>query len=136
MPFLLDTNAVIALMKGNPDVMAHIRRVGRSEIMLCAPVEAELWFGVYKSRKLEDNRNSLLALLSWLPSLPFAGEATRYFGEVRAELARQGKPIGPYDLQIAAMALAHDLTLITDNTDEFSRIPGLRVENWQRGVQS
>ncbi len=135
MPFLLDTNAVIALMKGNPAVMGQVRRVGRAELRLCAPVEAELWFGVYKSARFEDNRISLLTLLSWLPSLPFAGEATRLCGEIRAELGRQGRPIGPYDLQIASIALAQGLTLITDNTDEFSRIPGLRLENWQRYTQ-
>ncbi len=132
MPFLLDTNAVIALMKSNLIVMAHVRRVGRAELLLCAPVEAELWFGVYKSARQAENRESLLTLLSWLPSLPFAGDATWHFGEIRAKLARQGKPIGPYDLQIAAIAISHGLTLVTDNTDEFSRIPDLRLENWQR----
>jgi len=132
MPFLLDTNAVIALMKSNPAVMGHVRRVGRAELLLCAPVEAELWFGVYKSSRQEENRKSLLTLLSWLPCLPFAGAATRRFGEIRAALAQQGKPIGPYDLQIAAIALSHDLTLVTDNTIEFTRIPGLKIENWQR----
>jgi tRNA(fMet)-specific endonuclease VapC len=135
MTVLLDTNAVIALMKQNPAVLAHVRQVGRGALLLCAPVEAELWFGVYKSARFDDNRKSLLTLLSWLPSLPFAGEATRHCGEIRAELGRQGRPIGPYDLQIASIALAHGLTLISDNTDEFSRIPGLRLENWQRSAQ-
>ncbi|MDP2431180.1 MAG: type II toxin-antitoxin system VapC family toxin [Gallionella sp.] len=132
MPFLLDTNAVIAVMKGNSAVMGQARRVGRAELQLCAPVEAELWFGVYKSKRQEENREALLTLLSWLPSLPFSGEATRLFGEIRATLAREGKPVGPYDLQIAAVALAHDLTVVTDNISEFSRIPGLKVENWLR----
>lgn len=132
MPFLLDTNAVIALMKRNPAVIGYVRQVGRAELQLCAPVEAELWYGVYKSGRPVENRKSLLELLSWLPSLPFAGEATRHFGELRAALAKQGKPIGPYDLQIAAIALSHNLTVVTDNTLEFSRVPGLRVENWQR----
>lgn len=136
MSFLLDTNAVIALMKSNPAVMGHVRRVGRAELLLCAPVEAELWFGVYKSDRQVENRKSLLTLLSWLPSLPFAGDATWRFGEIRATLARQGKPIGPYDLQIASIALSHGLTLVTDNVDEFSRIPGLEIENWQRSAQA
>lgn len=133
MPYLLDTNAVIALMKNHPHVVGHIRQVGRSELAICAPVEAELWFGVCKSNRTEENRRRLLILLAWLPSLPFAGEATRHFGEIRATLARQGNPIGPYDLQIAAIALSHDLTLVTDNVDEFSRVPGLKIENWQKG---
>jgi len=132
MAFLLDTNAVIALMKDHPLVVSHVRRVGAAELYLCAPVEAELWFGVHKSAKPEQNRERLLALLSWLPSLPFAGEATRHFGEIRALLSRQGTPIGPYDLQIGAIALAYDMTLVTHNTGEFSRIPGLALEDWQR----
>lgn len=131
MAFLLDTNAVIALMKDHPLVVNHVRRVGTAALYLCAPVEAELWFGVYKSAKPEQNRERLLTLLSWLPSLPFAGEATRHFGEIRALLARQGTPIGPYDLQISAVALAHGMTLVTHNTGEFSRIPGLALEDWQ-----
>lgn len=131
MPYLLDTNAVVALMKNNACVLAQVRRVGRTELHLCAPVEAELWFGVYKSGRLVENRQSLLTLLSWLPSLPFSSEATPYFGEIRAALARQGQPIGPYDLQIAAIALAHGLILVTHNTREFSRVPGLQLEDWQ-----
>ena len=133
MSYLLDTNAVIALMKNHPQVVGRIRQVGRSELVICAPVEAELWFGVCKSSRTEENRRHLLILLEWLPSLPFAGEATRCFGEIRTTLARQGNPIGPYDLQIAAIALSHDLILVTDNVGEFSRVQGLKIENWQKG---
>lgn len=130
MPYLLDTNTVIALMKDNTQVIAQVRRVGRAELRLCAPVEAELWFGVYKSGKPEENRQRLLTLLSWLPSLPFSSEAAPHFGEIRAALARQGMPIGPYDLQIAAIARAHGLVVVTHNTREYSRVPGLVWEDW------
>ncbi len=133
MPYLLGTNAVVALMKNHPSVVGRLHQVGRSELALCAPVEAELWFGVCKSSQPEKNRRRLLTLLAWLPSWPFAGEATRHFGEICATLARQGNPIGPYDLQIAAIALSHDLTVVADNVGEFSRAPGLKIENWQRG---
>lgn len=130
MPYLLDTNIVIALMKENINVMAQVRRVGRAELWLCAPVEAELWFGVYKSGKREENRQRLLTLLSWLPSLPFSSEATPHFGDIRATLTHIGKPIGPYDLQIAAIARAQSLILVTHNTREFARVPGLTLEDW------
>lgn len=130
MPYLLDTNAVIALMKNHPAVVANVRRVGSTELRLCAPVEAELWFGVWRSGKPEDNRQRLLTLLSWLPSLPFSSNAAPHFGEIRAVLARQGTPIGPYDLQIAAIARAHGLVVVTHNTREFSRVPGLVWEDW------
>ncbi|QXP84628.1 type II toxin-antitoxin system VapC family toxin [Methylococcus sp. ANG] len=131
MAYLLDTNAAIALMKEHPLVVNHVRRVGRGKLHLCAPVEAELWLGVCKSGKPEENRERLLTLLSWLPSLPFAGEATRHFGKIRAFLASQATPIGPYDLQIGAIAGAHGMTLVTHNTRGFARIPGLVLEDWQ-----
>jgi len=130
MAYLLDTNMVVALLKGHANVLALVRQVGTSDLYLCAPVEAELWFGVFKSGRPEENRRRLLTLLAWLPSLPFAGEATRRFGEIRATLTRQGTPIGPYDLQIAAIALAQGLTLVTHNTREFARVPGLLLEDW------
>jgi len=130
MAYLLDTNTVIALMKNHPGVIAQVRRVGRTELRLCAPVEAELWFGVCKSGRPEENRQHLLTLLSWLPSLPFSSEAAPHFGEIRAALARLGQPIGPYDLQIAAIARAHGLVVVTHNTREFTRVPELIVEDW------
>ncbi len=131
MAYLLDTNAVIALMRNHSLVVERVRQVGRSEVVISAPVEAELWFGVNKSNRVDENRRHLLTLLEWLPSLPFSGEATRLCGELRATLARQGKPIGPYDLQIAAIALANDCVLVTHNTGEFSRIAGLKLEDWE-----
>lgn len=131
MAYLLDTNAVIALMKNHSRVVERIRCAGRSELFICAPVEAELWFGVSKSSRANENRRHLLTLLEWLPSLPFSGEATRLCGEIRADLARKGTPVGPYDLQIAAIALANDCTLVTHNTREFSRIEGLKLNDWE-----
>lgn len=131
--YLLDTNVIIALMKDNTHVTRRIQEVEAASLTLCAPVEAELWFGVARSdpQRQENNRQRLLTLLRWLPSLAFAGEATEQFGDIRAHLARLGTPIGPYDLQIAAIARAHDLTLVTRNVREFERVPGLRLENWE-----
>ena len=131
MSYLLDTNAVIALMKQHPHMLQFVRRAGLSQLLLCAPVEAELWFGVYKSTRPEENRLRLMSLLAWLPSLPFSGEATIHFGEIRAALARQGTPIGPYDLQIAAIARARSLVVVTHNTREFQRVSDLAIEDWQ-----
>jgi tRNA(fMet)-specific endonuclease VapC len=130
MTYLLDTNTAIALLKERPQTLHHVRRVGLSRLRICAPVEAELWFGVANSARQEQNRSRLLTLLEWLPSLPFAGQATQHFGDIRAHLARQGTPIGPYDLQIAAIAVALDLTVVTHNTREFTRVPGLKLEDW------
>lgn len=131
MAYLLDTNAVIALMKNHARVAEHVRSTGRLELAICAPVEAELWFGASKSSRIEENRRHLKTLLDWLPSIPFTSEAARLSGEIRADLARKGTPIGPYDLQIAAIALANDCILVTHNMGEFSRIAGLRLEDWE-----
>lgn len=135
MQFLLDTNTVIAFMKGQAAVVDRIRTLDPAQLALCAPVEAELWFGVARSdpQRQEHNRQKLATLLDWLPSLPFAGEATRRCGDLRAHLAAAGTPIGPYDLQIAAIALAHDLSVVTRNLREFERVPSLRLENWIDG---
>lgn len=131
MPYLLDINTVIVLMKGNANVQAQVRPVGYAELRLCAPVEAELWFGVHKSDRWVENHQRLLTLLSWLPSLPFSSEAAPHFGEICATLARQGHPISPYDLQIGAIALAHGLILVTHNTREFGCMSGLQLEDWR-----
>lgn len=69
--------------------------------------------------------------MAYLPTVPFDIAAARHFGTVRASLSRQGQMIGPYDLQIAAIALANDLTLVTHNTREFARVPDLRLEDWE-----
>ncbi len=130
MAYLLDTNTVIALMKNHANVVAQVREAGLAELRICVPVEAELWFGVAKSARPDENRQRLLILLSWLPSLPFTSDAAPYFGDIRAYLAKKGTPIGPYDLQIAAIARARGLVLVTHNTDEFSRVPLLALEDW------
>lgn len=135
MQFLLDTDTVIAFMKGQATVVDRIRSLDPAELLLCAPVEAELWFGVARSdpQWQEHNRQRLVTLLEWLPSLPFAGEVTGRCGDLRAHLAAAGTPIGPYDIQIAAITLNHDLTVVTRNLREFERVPSLRLENWIDG---
>lgn len=82
MPYLLDTNAAIGLMKGHPGIAAHVRRVGRLQLRLCAIVEAELWFGVAKSVKVAENADRLVRLLAWVPSLLFSGR--RHDGSARS----------------------------------------------------
>lgn len=94
-------------------------------------VKAELYYGAYKSAKHEANLAVLAILFASFNSYPFDGEAARLSGEIRADLARKGTPIGPYDLQIAAIALANDCVLVTHNVGEFSRIAGLKLEDWE-----
>ncbi|MDG4549655.1 MAG: type II toxin-antitoxin system VapC family toxin [Candidatus Contendobacter sp.] len=129
--YLLDANACIAMMKKNAGVLNRILEVGMDSLLLCAPVKAELWFGACKSQRIAENQARLHLFFNDLPSLPFDDDAAEHFGDIRADLARQGKPIGPYDLQIAAIARVRGLVVVTHNTREFTRIPGLMVEDWQ-----
>jgi tRNA(fMet)-specific endonuclease VapC len=129
--FLLDTNVWIALLKNNPQVVEGVRIAGIDNLYLCAPVWSELWFGACNSQRVAENQARLRELASQVTSLPFDDRAAEHCGEIRALLARQGQPIGPYDLQIAAIARASGLRLVTRNVSEFSRVPGLLVENWQ-----
>ena len=129
--YLLDTNAWIALMKGNGGVTAGVQRVGVQAPYLCSPVWFELWFGACKSQRVAHNQAKVRDLASQVASLPFDDKAAEVCGEIRALLASQGRPIGPYDLQIAAIARATGLCLVTHNVSEFNRVPDLQIENWQ-----
>ena len=128
--YLLDTNILSDLIL-NPhgSVAERISSAGESTVCTSIVVAAELRFGAEKSG------SSKLAvridlILSALDILPLEAPADRHYGEVRQQLASQGTPIGPNDLLIAAQALALDLTIVTANVKEFSRVPGLAVENW------
>lgn len=133
--YLLDTNAWIALLKNRQPVVEGVRRVGSSTLHLCAPVWAELWFGACNSQRVAENQQRIRELAASVPSLPFDDRAAEHCGEIRALLARQGRPIGPYDLQIAAIARSAGLCLVTRNVSEFSRVPGLAIENWEGATE-
>jgi tRNA(fMet)-specific endonuclease VapC len=102
--------------------------------MLCSVVLAELWYGVFRSRNDDQTRNRSLVeqLQARHISLPFDNEAAREAAAIRAELASAGTPIGPHDLQIAAIARNKQIAIVTNNFAEFSRVPNLAVENWQQ----
>lgn len=129
--YFLDTNACIALLRNDEPITQHVVLAGEGHIWLCAPVKAELWFGVCKSQRVAESQVRLHRFFANLPSLPFDDDAAEHFGDIRAALARQGKSIGPYDLQIAAIARAHGLIVVTHNTREFARVLGLMLEDWQ-----
>lgn len=132
MKYLLDTNVcVVYLNQPVSSVAGQIKHHRAEEIVVCSVVKAELFYGAMRSRWPAKTLAKQRAFLDAFESLPFDDAAAMIFGEIRADLARQGKPIGPYDLQIAAIALAHDLTLVTHNTTEFGRIDGLRLADWE-----
>ena len=131
--YLLDTNICIGFFKNHPQITARIKEKGLGSLLLCAPVKAELWYGACKSARVAANQAVLRDFFAQLRSLPFGDEAVTHYGEIRAALAKAGTPIGPNDLLIAAVAKAYDLTLVTHNVGEFSRVHGLLLEDWQGG---
>lgn len=121
----------ITSIRRHPSSSQSYRNTPPAQIAMCDVVKAELYYGAYKSARQKENLALLETLFSEFSSFAFDGEAARIFGGIRTDLTRKGKPIGPYDLQIAAIALANDCVLITHNTGEFSRIAGLKLEDWE-----
>ena len=127
---LLDTNICIYVINMRPpQVLARFREYRLGEIGVCSVVAAELAYGVAKSRSAR-NRSALEMFLAPLEVLPFDQAAVWAYGDLRASLEREGQPIGALDTMIAAHALSVDAPLVTHNTREFARVPGLRLENW------
>jgi tRNA(fMet)-specific endonuclease VapC len=132
MKYLLDTNVCIIYLKGrNLNLKQKLESVAIQEIVVCSIVKAELCFGAMKSANPERNFALQQAFLEQFVSLPFDDLAATTFGVIRSQLEIKGTPIGAYDLQIAAIALANNLTLVTHNTQEFLRVEGLQVEDWE-----
>lgn len=131
--YLLDTNIISDLIRRPGGIVAkRIVDLGEGSICTSIVVAAELRYGAVKSASKQLAERVDL-LLSALEILPLEAPADQHYAEVRHHLATQGTPIGPNDLLIAAHALAADLTLVTANTHEFERVPGLRIENWLLG---
>lgn len=128
--YLLDTNIISDLIRHPQGAVAdRIAAAGEDTVCTSIVVAAELRFGAIKSgsRKLKQTVNQILSAME---ILPLESPADQHYGELRHHLSRQGIPIGPNDLLIAAHTLAADLTLVTANSREFSRVPGLKLENW------
>ncbi|TAN29486.1 MAG: type II toxin-antitoxin system VapC family toxin [Actinomycetota bacterium] len=130
MTYLLDTNICIYIINAKPpQVLDRFREENLGVIALSSVSAAELAYGVIKSGS-ERNQRALEMFLSPLEILPFEEKAIWEYGRVRSGLEQIGQPIGALDTMIAAHALSIDAILVTNNTREFSRIHGLRLENW------
>jgi tRNA(fMet)-specific endonuclease VapC len=127
---LLDTDVCIAIVNRDERVRAHLERHAPSALRMSAITLAELRYGIEKSRNKKRATSNLRTLLSKISAVPFDGDATERYGELRASLERRGSPIGPLDTLIAAHALSLGWTLATHNTKEFRRVPGLKVDDW------
>lgn len=130
MRYLLDSNAVIALLNNKDSRLGQRARQNKpGDIGISAIVSHELFYGAFKSQRAA--RNVTLVDSLQFEVLEFDKEDSRQAGEIRAILAVKGMPIGPYDVLIAGQAMARNLILITHNTDEFGRVPGLQIEDWE-----
>ncbi|MGD0465557.1 MAG: type II toxin-antitoxin system VapC family toxin [Gammaproteobacteria bacterium] len=129
--YLLDTNICIYIIKKEPKlVLNKFKQFSPGDIGISSVTLAELYYGVEKSSQIEKNRSALENFLLPLEILLFDDQAAIVYGEIRANLEKNGTPIGPLDLMIAAHTKSRGLTLVTNNTKEFVRIAGLLVENW------
>ncbi|HJT77622.1 MAG TPA: type II toxin-antitoxin system VapC family toxin [Gemmataceae bacterium] len=135
MSHLPDTNAFVDHLRHGPAsrVTARLLAAPPGSVFLCSVVLAELIFGAVRSGPVNEaaNRTLIARLRAQCVAIPFEDQAAEEYGKLRAYLAASGQLIGPNDLMIAAIALANGLTLVTHNTSEFSRVPGLALEDWQ-----
>lgn len=136
MNYLLDTNACIALINGKPaSVRNRLQKATKDgdQAFVSSVAVFELWYGVAKSSREEFNAKRLETFLAGpIGVLPFEDEDARVAGSVRAALEVSGKPIGAYDVLLAGQALRHDLTLVTANVSEVSRVKGLGWQDWAK----
>ena len=127
---LLDTNICIYIINAKPPaVLARFQKYQLGDIGVCSVVAAELAFGVAKSGSPR-NRQALEMFLAPLTILPFDTPVVWAYGDLRADLERRGTPIGSLDTMIAAHALSQQVLLVTNNTREFAKVPGLLLDNW------
>lgn len=133
MIYLLDSNICVEFLRHGSasPVSAKLAAVPDSDVVICTIVYAELRFGALRSSNPAKNLADVRNFVMRHSSLDFDTASAEQCARIRADLAAKGTPIGPYDLMIAAIALAHSLKLVTHNTAEFSRVPGLTLEDWQ-----
>jgi tRNA(fMet)-specific endonuclease VapC len=128
--YVLDTNTLIYFFKGLGGVSNRVLAVPPKQISIPSIVLYELEVGIARSSSPKKRRKQLEDFTSLVKVLPFGTEEARSAASIRVDLEKKGQPIGPYDILIAAVALTSQSILVTRNTSEFSRIKGLRLENW------
>jgi tRNA(fMet)-specific endonuclease VapC len=134
--YLLDTNVCIALINGKPPAVRSQfnQEIAKGSVAFVSSISVfELWYGIAKSSRREENAKLLAGFLSGpVAILPFEGEDARNSGEIRVAMEAVGRPIGAYDVLIAGQALCHEMTIVTANTREFGRVKNLQWEDWTK----
>jgi predicted nucleic acid-binding protein len=128
--YLLDTDTVIHILKGNPVVEANVRKHLHDPIKIGVITLMELYYGAYKSQRVTSNLAKIKTLENALEIVPLGEEITEIFGREKARLEMTGTPLDDFDLILGCCALAHNLTLVTNNVRHFKRIGGLKLANW------
>ncbi len=132
MSYLLDTNVWARYLNGrSPAIRQKFREVDLTQVFICSIVKSELAYGAFKSRNPDLTYRKQNDFITLFVSLPFDDASALIFGRLKAQLELTGEMIGIKDLQIAAIALANDMTLVTHNTGEFGRVTGLHIEDWE-----
>lgn len=129
--FLLDTTVCIDVFKGRPSVIKKMTALAPDDVAVSAISIYELYVGAAKCRRPQDERKKIAHFLSLVHELSFEHADATEAGQLRAELESKGLSIGPYDILIAAQGLRHGLTVVTSNSKEFKRVPGLVVDDWR-----
>ena len=129
--YILDTNILIELIRENPQVIEHLRKVGTKRCCISVISVQELLFGAYNAplRYQEQELARIQVIMRHFPIIPLPDDGYD-FGKTKADLVKKGLIIDDFDISIAATALKNDLTVVTDNTKHFSRIEGIKIENW------
>ena len=128
--YLLDTNIVIYVMKRRPIEVMGMFNQNSNRMAISAITFSELQHGAEKSARIQENLSAIEEFTSLIDVLPYTAKASMHYGDIRAVLEKAGQTIGVNDLHIAAHARSEGLVLVTNNTHEFVRVPGLLVENW------
>lgn len=130
MKYLLDTDTLIFWLKGNKNIEKKAVQIGLEQMGYAIISHAELYFGAYNSEQVDKNLNTIEIVKQKLTLINLNANSAQLFGKIKADLKRQGNIIMDADIMIAAIAISHDLTLVTNNEIHFNRITQLKVENW------
>lgn len=128
--YMLDTNIVIYTIKNKPEIVREAFKTHYGQIAISTVTLMELIYGAEKSSAPERNLADVEGMAARLDVLDYDDSAATHTGQIRAELAKAGKPIGPYDQMIAGHARSLGLIVVTNNEKEFKRVPGIRIQNW------
>lgn len=130
MIYLLDTDTVIYWMKGNKNISQKVIDSGFHTIAVSDITRAELYYGAYKSQKVDENLAAIKNIAERVNFLPFSDPAQSTFGKIKAQLEKEGRRLDDLDLMIASTAITFNLILVTNNAAHFERITELKIKNW------